>query len=633
MTIYFAWSVNGEEFDSVAHAVNDEDVVAFRLEQNEGDFCTLSLEVENPRVGPLAPGRPIWAWLSWQENPIAEVVPLFFGRLIGVPSNILGNIITYEFRARPSDYADQKADLADTLAVPPYYDEIFIDENHRDDPDAVLEAYSAAWHIDRITHEVSISDFLVGEDGAVEFLGTGDVIDGSLQISLDQVPVTTVIVKGEVPWSQSFSGTISLPLKSWKSTADVDGWPKVGDSLAGGYYVIASTTSQPLAEAQSYTITYSWTNQQKKHRDGDLMSHNESLTALSRGGDAHFSYYDFETRVVGDKHTGTPGSYHREVKGCTIAGGLFSGSLVLGVDAKGDRKDLVTVVVSSDLQPVLKDPEDTSDSETIELSSALVDEACGDDESVIGNNARGEYITTDRGLQSVQYMIARARARLIIGARVVRLSWECPFNRAVDLSCRLNARIFDAHIPGGEAIGKIVGYGLRGDGRTGEFRGFVTIACAIGFGNAISTSPGTADYVDESYVDDYQTFTGQVVALASEDIGYSPPTLVSGGGGLGATPLGRNDVVIRDEIIQEGDTDIADAFVGRLVAPFGNSGDVQQVIDEIITQAANRMASIQSWREIELADLTQQGIESHWEVATTLLVIPRQIDLTVSPTV
>jgi hypothetical protein len=230
---------------------------------------------------------------------------------------------------------------------------------------------------------------------------------------------------------------------------------------------------------------------------------------------------------------------------------------------------------------------------------------------------------------SVQYMIAVARARLCVGARCVGVTWEGPFRSFVNLSCRKNARIFDPRIPGGEAMGKIISYSLRGDGISGEFRGSVTIACAVGLGNAITISDGTADYVDETYVDDYQTFTGQVVALSSGDIGYSAPVLTFGGGGL-AFPS-RGDLVIRDEIVEEAPE--PEPFVNS--APFRVITEAQYIADIIeqnVKIVTNQFANTQTWREIELLDLTSQASEAHFTVATTPLVIPRQIDLTFEPT-
>ncbi len=634
MTIYFAWvdapgGSSGADFGP-EHVVQDESVIAFRLTHNEGDFCTLSLEVENPRVGPLAPGRPIWAWLSWRPSAGGAVVPLFFGRLIGVPSNILGNIITYEFRARPSDYIEVKEALADTLRVLPFYDELFIDTGRRDDPDAVLEGYTKIWHIDRTSHAVSVSDFLSGEDG-VELFDGSDVVDGTLQISLDRVPLTSVTVNGEVPWSQTFSGTIDLGSKGWISNATEANWPKPGDSLAGGYYVVSSSARQ-FFRPEPYTINFSYQNQEKKHRDNDVMTIQEHKTDIAEPA-VRFPISSFAYSVPSDRETGTPFSAGIERHGLAVTRGVFRGSLVLGIDSSGDRMDAVSVVVTSDLQPVLKDPDDTSDTEIIDLGSAGAGDECGSEAAPIGNTGRSEYVTTDRGLQSIQYMIARARARLVIGARVVRLSWECPFDRAVGLSCRKNAQIIHRSIPGGEAVGKVVSYSLHGDGRTGQFRGSVEIACAVGWGNAISTATGTADYVDASYVDDYQTYTGQITALPSGDIGFSPPTLISGGGGMPVTLTAR-DVVIRDEIMgspAEQKEQLEQVYGGML--PFKtNAQAIQDWMEAEAQKLANTYAQYQTWREIELVDLTQEGIESRWVVDTTPLVIPRQIDLTASAT-
>ncbi len=55
------------------------------------------------------------------------------------------------------------------MREPPFYDPVFIAEDKRDDPDVVLEARAELWNIDRITHVVSSSDVLVGEDGNEDF--------------------------------------------------------------------------------------------------------------------------------------------------------------------------------------------------------------------------------------------------------------------------------------------------------------------------------------------------------------------------------------------------------------------------------------------------------------------------------
>lgn len=111
----------------------------------------VSTVIKNPRIGLLAPARRTWAWLSHGG------APLFFGRLVGVPSNINLNAVTLDFIGRPVDYAAQKAALAASLRVLPYYDPVFITPDAQTDPDTVLEARLAMWHIDRTTLAVTTS--------------------------------------------------------------------------------------------------------------------------------------------------------------------------------------------------------------------------------------------------------------------------------------------------------------------------------------------------------------------------------------------------------------------------------------------------------------------------------------------
>src|SRR5215467_5119920 len=88
-----AWADATEVIFGPEHHVVDEDIVSFRLEQNEGDCATLELEVRNPKIGLLAPGRKVWLWFSY-DSGTGGVVPLFFGRLVGIPTNLLHEVVT-----------------------------------------------------------------------------------------------------------------------------------------------------------------------------------------------------------------------------------------------------------------------------------------------------------------------------------------------------------------------------------------------------------------------------------------------------------------------------------------------------------------------------------------------------------
>jgi hypothetical protein len=101
-----------------------------------------------------------------------------------------------------------------------------------------------------------------------------------------------------------------------------------------------------------------------------------------------------------------------------------------------------------------------------------------DFEVPIGDVSNRSYFTTERGLKSLEWLILRARAQLELSGRAVEVEAAIPYARAKQLSCRMNGRIHDRRLPGGIATGKIVKYGFRADGSSGERIGSVTIGAA-----------------------------------------------------------------------------------------------------------------------------------------------------------
>lgn len=635
MTIYFAWVDPGTAFNAVSHSVHDETIISFQLSQDEGDLARLTLEIKNPKVGPLSAGRKVWAWFS------SDGTPLFYGRLVAIPSDLLAETITYVLVARPADLEEQKTALADTLRVLPYYDEIFISEEFRDDADAVLEGYSKLFHYNRTSHVVTVSDVLSGEDGLIVF-GSSDIPYDSLNMQIARAPLTAVTVKAGIPWAQSTSATISFNkvIPSFQSSTIIENWPKVGDGLAGGYYVVSSSAvGNPGYPILSATYNFSWTNQAQKHNDGDTMSIEESFTGPGSGvppGAGFRLSGHFTEFVVGDPSTGTPASSKFESKHIVTFEGSITGSLVLGVNASRERKDNVTINVVSDVQQVLVDTGDTSTSEIIDLSTTDVSQSCGGDDPPIQNTGRSEYITTDRGIQSVEYMLQRARARLAMGARVVDVSFNCRLSAAIaaGISLRKNGFISDSRIPSGGALGKIVHYTMRGDGRSGKFIAEIQLSCCPGLGGSITPSPGSGDYVSNDYVDpSYQTYIAAVYAAASGDIGYSRPVLVGGGGGVFFAGLSYSDIVIRDEIISS--VDEQDEAIASSLQPLnvninelGAYNLIRPALQRNSDMLAQALGDVEMWWELELKDLTGPGIEAHYEVPTVPLVLPKQVDFT-----
>lgn len=143
-----------------------------------------------------------------------------------------------------------------------------------------------------------------------------------------------------------------------------------------------------------------------------------------------------------------------------------------------------------------------------------------------GNVTARSYFPTDRGQQSIKYLISLARARLRYRSRAVAISWQCRFDRALDLSCRKNATLFDFRLPGGQATGKITEYTISGDAITGRFMGAITVGCSVGLGNVVHNDPGVPVYVAAGYVKPgYQGYDGALVTVNPllADVAYTPP--------------------------------------------------------------------------------------------------------------
>jgi hypothetical protein len=101
------------------------------------------------------------------------------------------------------------------------------------------------------------------------------------------------------------------------------------------------------------------------------------------------------------------------------------------------------------------------------------------------------YFPTARGHQSVQYAINRARAKIRMRSRSVEVSWECPIEMVLGMSCRMNATLYDPRLPGGVATGKVIKYGMTAKG--GKIRGQVTIGCSVGY-NAFGSPEADISY-------------------------------------------------------------------------------------------------------------------------------------------
>jgi len=635
---YFAWADKNEAFDPAVHQRIDEDIFKFDVEQSEGDFATLTLIVRNPRIGLLAPSRRVWAWLSWQND--ADLAPLFYGRLVGVPTDINQELVTLVFTARPADFIALKAAKADTLKVRPYYDPIWINPDALDDPDTVLEARSALWSIDRVTHAVDISDCLVGEDGIEDF-APAEVPYDSVAINLGEPPLRSVSVDVTINWTQSASGTFvfGLNVATYTGQSLISEWPKPGASLGGGWTVLAASARDlnDVENVETVNCSVNWQNKEKKHATGDTMSVSMSSSVpIMRGP---YLYADlmrkFQTGVIDE---GGPDSDPVNIPATQESTGLYvplwqvKANMTLQYAANRLRKEHARFTLSTDVQDIVTLPED-ADTLAITLDSQDVGAEVAGGPPPIGSLGRRSYLPTDRGLRSLEYLIALARAHLLIRSRCVEVTFACTFERAVALTCRKNARLFDERLPGGQALGKIIAYKFGVDGGNGLAIGSITIGCAIGYGGAVQEQPGEPTYAAEGYMAaGYQAYANREIALPASDVSYAPPIDAPNDDGL-TFPLSKRQAVVREQV--HGSAEVqADAI--RASFPIDvevNNAQPQNVNEQ------NRIAALQSqttteilknnsvWYDLELKPVAGMSFETAYDIAVSELKVPKMIDL------
>lgn len=522
---YLAWVNEGVTFSAGTHATTatkiwdgaegGEIVFSLEIEQSEGEFPSLRAELKNPRVGLLSAGRNQWIWLSADSGAGAQ--PLFNGRIVGVPQRMADEVVEVEFVARPPDFIAQKAVLAESLRVLPWFDRVWLQEDV-DEDDTVLEARTARWHIDRLTLTVTASDIIAGEDGTIE-VGEGDHFYDEFDVSYADAPLRRVSIVGTVSWTQTGSGDVDLTrslhdaflavgnpfdypvVASLTGEGFLDDWPEIGAEIGGGWTVGAGSSIEPATWLQEKAYVVQYTDKEDA-AETLFQNPDQSPSALLL---SNWANWEFAAPL-----------------------GAYLINFVAHFEAARERSETVTTTIEADVQPLLVDP-GAAEEETIELASALVGEPIDPDagspgafDLPIGDLRRNSYFKTDRGAQSFEYLLLLARAKLLSRARAVQIRFATPWAIAADLTCRHSIRLIDNRLPGGEATGKVTAYTLSARGDEGEIKAEVTIGCTIGYGVALgAAAAGTPTYVNDNYVDEgYQQETGGQATLIAGELLY-----------------------------------------------------------------------------------------------------------------
>lgn len=665
---HLAW-VNPEDTTfSQDFARDDENVLSFSFDRQEGDFPTLTVDVVNPiedgvAVGLLGAGRKQHVWFSYGEAPSA--VPLFFGRIVAVPSSIIRSVVTLEFIARPADLNAQKSALAESLKVLPWYDPIFVDAQHRNDPDLVLEAYAAMWHFDPVTHDVTISDILIGEDGTVEFEHGDHIFDG-LEIDFGTTPLTQVRVNAELIWTQLAKGGVDLTQylrDNWPNeefyggvltsfTLTADNWPKAGASLQDGWSVLSSSFTEKYdlevkSKRNEGKLIIRWGDGEETNLE---VSSDDQFLKEEPPGSIELGGITTNDNVRMQRQPDEGGKITSFSRDLSFVDGIIPlhhvhPNLVVAYDAARPFTENIAFTLTSDLQSIVTLP---GDDEVLELNlksvnlSEPLDPDATEPDIPIGDPKRRSYILSERGELSLQHLILRARAHLLMRSRAVTITIQPHnFEDMVALSLRKNALVHDWRIPGGQSAGKITGITISLNGDEGVIECRCKVECAIGKGGAISAVDGTGLYVDSGAMGpDLQEFTDRVVLIeADTSVGYSLPLFDSNDDGVSFhSPLTAEDI-IQDELAVENPPATQRAFLEAVLDPWMDDirpvlGSTPQERDELASEMVSdrgdavrqALEAVPTTARFKLKSMKKE-FQTPYEVAVTTLHIPALIDL------
>jgi hypothetical protein len=276
---------------------------------------------------------------------------------------------------------------------------------------------------------------------------------------------------------------------------------------------------------------------------------------------------------------------------------------------------------------------------------------------VLANN----YFPSDRGQWTTEYAIMRARALMRMRARSVTVKWSCPIDKVLGLTCRMNATLNDPRLPGGTATGKIIGCSITADGSTGAIRGHVTTGVAVGRGGSLHANPGDPEYVNTDYVDDsYQVFDGQTIIpdFAVGDIYYSPIAYKAFDDGLQfpltVLPINGKGSISGSAAAQKARIDAAAPITAAIAAQAFNESLTNTVVGQDSTVTRQGVSPQQAWADIQqnittyaqqvpyvmaanpvrfdifLKSVTNGPFNGAYNLSTSLLEIPKGIDLSAS---
>ncbi|QCL83342.1 hypothetical protein CFBP5875_01370 [Agrobacterium pusense] len=554
--IYNAWVPTIDTvFDPVLHARTELVATTYKLDHEEGGVARLTITCKNLGIGIMAPGRDQYILVSVSND--GETPKLIFrGVANSMPANLAENLISLEFLGQPDEFDDLLLAFARTLATRPYVDEL-ISGTNISDPAVVLEARSELFHIDPVTHEITLSD-IIDYDRLVD-LGPHYVRD-SMVPALGAPPIREASLNIVGEWAQSASGAVDISGKvnegggvnGRPTLTDVSSIGEVGELVNSGWQV--KETQQAFPDA---------TETSRKYFDGryQVVLHQRWSGKNEHGVDQYESYVRTRYGVM-------PLAMWR----------YKATKFEMSYDYRQPRREILKVTATADVQDVRAFGYEEEELDDIGLNSLTEDSTTpmweedtdylvgdkvifydqawvcqvahnsGDDfqdllaewldypESLIKpymyrwvrtrkdialhDEMAFSFFETDRGRQVAEHGLLRVRAYLRRRLRALTVTFRARWEDLYDITLRDGVRIEHHFFPAGWVRGKVISYSKVWTAE-GMVR-YVDVTLGVSVANGVSgTVPDGGTPYSEAFAKGYAWADNEGVGYQVGDMQYT----------------------------------------------------------------------------------------------------------------
>lgn len=636
MKFYFAWCHEEDHFDPQIHAREDESLFSLEILGQEATYPTACVQLVNPRCGLLNPARQQWAFISGDRGQGVEL--LFRGRVLSIPEHIDGETLKILFIAEPTDAQEILLHLHQTLKEAPFWDPLFIQEDHQENPFESLEARAALYCWSRTAAKVTLSDYFRGQEKLVL---KENFFRDSLKISRTATPLAAIEVTLTAEWIQRYEGRTDISrllrakfpeglINTLTGQSLEKGWWRRGERMGrSGYWVAQSE----LREIQpKYTGAL---NLYPAHSKPFWMSPYDPLNETKKPQIKRFKRSWYLPKLV-------LGWHYRQRRRENLHFKLEQKTQTVAYEAPRTRKlhlHLQNLMLAEDFHPWKPDWVYSRGYRVIEkglvyeclrthhspkcFTEDLAKWRClGKQPDIPLEKGRGSFFLTDRGRQAFEHALEIAQAHLAATARAITLKVEAPLETLWDISCDHTLEIEDPRLPGGKAQGKVIAYALKVEGKTGRHWAQVSLGISVGAQDHPPqvTREASLHYVDGDYME------AGTYQLESKAWRASPSGFVYEGWGDQISHRGyhyperlRATDIVEDIVVKNTAEEQNQALQ---VAQYPNRHHVKSVLKEIATEM-----------RIVLADLQGLGTLTHdlYEKIPMVWSAPPQIDLGAPP--